>query len=400
MSRQTVGPRAPAGIPHPRARTSRAVVRFVVDRFLLLPVGAVIALVWANTAEESYFRFAHAIGFWVNEVAMAFFLALIGQEVAESMMAGGVLHTWRRWTIPLVAAAGGVAGATFVYLGYVNVRYELLLTKAWPIACAIDIAAGYYVVKTVWPRGAVLPFVLLLGVATNLFGVVVMALWPASVEIRAEGAGLMLAALVVAVLLRRWRVRSFWPYLAVCGVLSWWAFRLEGIHPALALLPIVPFLPREPRRQNPFADPRDDDAVHHFEHQWNSLVQVILFLFGLGNAGVALRSYDTGTWAVMLGALVGRPLGILAAVGLAVAGGLHLPPRVGWRELVVAALATSSGFTFALFFAAGLIPTWTSSCTNQAWRSGNRDWSADNARRRLAASRRPLRALNWRPDKS
>lgn len=356
MNRQTVRRRAPMRAAHAKSSGSQGIVRFVVDRFLLLPVGAIVALVWANTAEESYFRFAHAIAFWVNEVAMAFFLALIGQEVAESVMPGGVLHTWRRWAMPVVAAAGGVAGAALVYLGFVNLRYELLLTQAWPIACAIDIAAGYYVVKTVWPRGALLPFLLLVGIATDLFGVAVMALWPSAVETRLAGAALMLAALVVAIGLRRSKVRGFWPYLVICGVLSWWAFKLEGIHPALALLPIVPFLPHEPRRQNPFVQPPDDDAVHHFEHEWNSLVQVILFLFALANAGVALRQYDTGTWAMLLGALVGRPLGILAAIGLALAAGLHLPRGVGWRELVVMGLATSSGFTFALFFAAGLIP--------------------------------------------
>src|SRR4029077_19179832 len=103
------------------------------------------------------------------------------------------------------------------------------------------------------------------------------------------------------------------------------------------------------------ADPPDDDATHHFEHEWNELVQGILFLFGLVNAGVVLHGYDTGTWGILAAALVGRPLGMLAAVGLAVAAGLHLPRRIGWRELVVIALAASSGFTFALFFATGLI---------------------------------------------
>jgi NhaA family Na+:H+ antiporter len=86
------------------------------------------------------------------------------------------------------------------------------------------------------------------------------------------------------------------------------------------------------------------------------VVQVVLFLFGLVNAGVVLRGYDTGTWAVLAASLVGRPLGIVAAVGLALTAGLHLPRRFGWRELIVVALATSSGFTFALFFATGLVP--------------------------------------------
>jgi NhaA family Na+:H+ antiporter len=58
---------------------------------------------------------------------------------------------------------------------------------------------------------------------------------------------------------------------------------------------------------------------------------------------------------MLVAALVGRPLGILVAVGAAVAVGLHLPRRIGWREIVVIALASSTGFTIALFFATGLL---------------------------------------------
>ena len=64
----------------------------------------------------------------------------------------------------------------------------------------------------------------------------------------------------------------------------------------------------------------------------------------------------TGTWAVAIAALAGKPAGVLAAVAVAVALGLHLPHRVGWRELTVVAFATSIGFTFALFFATAAIP--------------------------------------------
>jgi NhaA family Na+:H+ antiporter len=92
------------------------------------------------------------------------------------------------------------------------------------------------------------------------------------------------------------------------------------------------------------------------EHQWHLVVQVVLYLFGLANAGVILRGYDAGTWAVLSAALIGRPIGLLAAVALAVVAGLHLPRRIGWRELTVIALATSSGFTFALFTATSILP--------------------------------------------
>ena len=68
-----------------------------------------------------------------------------------------------------------------------------------------------------------------------------------------------------------------------------------------------------------------------------------------------LQGYDTGTWAILLAAVVGRPLGIVVAVGIAVLAGLHLPRRIGWRELVVIAFASSTGLTFALFFATGIV---------------------------------------------
>ncbi len=56
-----------------------------------MPIGAVIALIWANTAAESYFHFAHRLSFFVNEIAMALFFALMAQEVYEATMPGGAL---------------------------------------------------------------------------------------------------------------------------------------------------------------------------------------------------------------------------------------------------------------------------------------------------------------------
>src|SRR5690349_274617 len=118
-------------------------LHYVFDRYLLLPAGALIALVWANTAPESYFRVAHLSRFWVNEVGMAIFLGLVTQEIMDATVPGGALHTWRRWVLPLVAAVGGVVGSALTYVFYVNVKYEVVLEQGWPIVTAIDIAAAY-----------------------------------------------------------------------------------------------------------------------------------------------------------------------------------------------------------------------------------------------------------------
>ena len=331
-------------------------IRFVMDRYLLVPIGAVIALVWANLDGESYFRFAHAIAFPVNEVGMALFLALIAQEAYEAAMPGGSLHTWRHWAMPVIAAAGGVAGAALTYLGYIYWSELETLWVAWPIGCAVDLVAGYYTLKLVFRRGSAISFLLVLAIATNLIGIAVMAGWPAITAGHVWGALLLAVAMGSAAFLRRTRVRAFWPYFALSGTIAWLGFYVAGVHPALALVPIVPFMPHEPRGLNLLADPPDDDAVHHAEHAWHEASQIVVFLFALVNAGVLLKGYDTGTWAVLIAALAGRPLGILGAVALARAAGLRVPRGMTWPHLIVIALAASSGFTMALFFATGLLP--------------------------------------------
>ena len=83
---------------------------FTIDHFLLLPIGGLVAIVWANTGPESYFTSAHNFAFVVNEVGMALFFALVAQEVVEEVIPGGALHTWRRWTLPPRSGAPARSG--------------------------------------------------------------------------------------------------------------------------------------------------------------------------------------------------------------------------------------------------------------------------------------------------
>jgi NhaA family Na+:H+ antiporter len=332
--------------------------RFTVDHFLLLPIGGLVAIVWANAAPASYFTWAHNFAFVVNEIGMALFFALVAQEVVEEVIPGGALHTWRRWTLPVVAAVGGIVGSALVYLAYVRWQYELVLSSGWPVAGAIDLAFAYFIVKAIFRRHAAIPFLLLLAIAADAIGMLLIASRHSYVEMRPGGTALMAAALGLAFVLRRRKVRTFWPFLLACGPLSWWALYIDGLHPALALVPIVPFLPHAPRSLEVFTDAPHSrhDSPRHFEHVWQYPIQALLFLFGLVNAGVLLNGYDTGTWALLAATLAGKPLGIFAAVGLALALGLHLPARFHWRDLIVVAFATSGGFTFALFFATAVFP--------------------------------------------
>jgi NhaA family Na+:H+ antiporter len=331
--------------------------RAVLNRFLLLPLGVVLALVWANTEPEAYFRFAHAVAFPVNQIGMAIFLALVAQELYEALLPGGALAAWRYRVMPGVAALGGLVGSVATYLTLVSIWHEQVLAPAWPVVAAVDIAAGYYVLRLIYPRRATAAaFLLLTAVLTDSIAIGTVAVQTRSIALHPEGLGLFAIALGSAALMRRRGVASFWPYWLISGTLSWIGLYWMGIHPALALVPIVPLLPHDRRAGEVFADRPDDDPVHYAEHEWNGAAQVALFLFGLVNGGVMLRHVDTGTWAVLLAAVVGRPLGVMAAVALAIPAGLKLPPHLHWKDMTVVALATTSGFTFSLFLGVATLP--------------------------------------------
>lgn len=333
---------------------------FFSGNYLLLPLGVVIALLWSNVFPLSYYTVARILEFPVNQVAMVLFFGLVAQEIFEELMPGGALHRWRRWTVPVVAAVGGVAGAAVIYGLYVEWYQEPMLHAAWPVVAAVDITFAYFLVKIVFHRHPAVPFLLLLAVVSNVIAAIAIA--PAYVFAGGRSGGsalLMAAAIGLALWLRRRHVHAFWPYIVVAGGLSWTALYLEGFHPALALVPIVPLMPHTRRTlENLFADEDDAkrDTPRHFEHVWHHYVQVALFLFGLVNAGVALTFYGTGTWATLFASLIGRTAGVLLAVAAAVAFGLHLPAQLKWREMTVVALAASCGFTFTLFFATALYP--------------------------------------------
>lgn len=341
----------------PGLSTFKSLSHFTIEHFLLLPIGGAIALLWANTRPDSYFAMTHTMSFVVNEIGMALFFALITQEVVEELMPGGALHTWKRWTVPAIAAAGGTIGAAAVYLAFVGFKYELVLVPGWPVAGAVDIAFAYFIVKAIFRRHAAVPFLLVLAIASDAFGMAAIASREAFVEVRPGGAVLMAGAIALAYAFRQSKVQAWWPYVIVCGPLSWWALYIDGFHPALALVPIMPFLRHSPRTLELFTETgHEHDRRRGFEHATKYPVQVVLFLFALVNAGVLLQGYGTGTWALLSAAVIGKPLGILAGTALAVACGLHLSPRLHWRDLAVVALATSGGFTFGLFFATAVFP--------------------------------------------
>jgi len=333
--------------------------RFAVEHLLLLPLGALIALVWVNTAPESYYSFTYAISFAVNDVAMMIFFALIAKEIVEATAPGGVLHTWRRAMLPVIASFGVSVVPALIYLRVVEVLDEPVLSLGWPVTLTTDLAFAYFMARVIFRSHPVIPFLLLLGIAADALGFLALALFNPLREVHVAGGMAILAgAICIAAGLRWLRVRSFWPYLLGAGSASWLGLFWSGWHPALALVPIMPFLPHAARDPGFFVDASPDakDALSQFEIWWKYPAQVTLFFFGLVNAGVSMGALEAGTWGVPIAVIVGKPIGLFVGVGLALLGGFHLPHRVGWRELSVGGLIAAIGFSVGLFFCADLFP--------------------------------------------
>lgn len=306
-------------------------VEFLLDWGIL--IGAVVAFIWANTAAETYHEVEHALHFGVNEVLMVVFFAAAGSEIRRAFAPGGAFSSFKTAALPALATIGGVAGPAIVYT---------LITKisgggiegGWPAATPTDIAFSLILARLIGlgPVGTV--FLLSLAILDDAIGLVFIATLFSSVSNFDTFLASVIVALALTQLLNRVDGVKWWYYLLPAAV-SWYGFHTAGIHTTLSALPIIFTM--------------NGGAMHAFEHVSKRPVQVILFLFGLTNAGVPLGATGPATYAVLLGLLVGKPIGIaiMAKVGLMV--GLKLPAGVSFNEVIKIGTVASVGFTVALF---------------------------------------------------
>lgn len=386
---------------------------FVTNYSLLLIMGALIALVWANTDAHSYHLmveyplwFNEYIGldlkYWektltpedlemfeygdpskvltvhylVNDILMAFFFAIAGKEVWEAVILKNGSLRGKKAATPLFATFGGMAGPIAVYLGLAWLLGPAKfgeVANGWAIPTATDIAFSYLVGRLVFGAGhPAVRFLLLLAIADDAAGLIILAIFYPSGELAPEWLLLSVAAAVGVYVLFNWLPRkldagdqlrprstfvrqklSWWPYL-IAAALSWFGFAQSGLHPALGLLPIVPTLPHADRAFGIFSEAEQylTDLLNHTEHLLKHPVEIVLFLFGLMNAGVEFSSIAEPTWLVLAGLIIGKPIGILL-FGWIGANVLKLGLPAGMRiiDLVVIGFVAAIGFTVSLFVA-------------------------------------------------
>ena len=350
-------------MPRPPSRTSlREFIGVEALGALVLLGAAVAALLWANLGEPGHYdAFWHrplsaAIGSagitldlrdWVNDLLMALFFFVVGLEIKRELV-DGELRDPRRAALPLIAALGGMVVPALLYLALNPGGPE---ARGWGIPMATDIAFAVGVLALVGrglPAG-VRVFLLSLAIVDDLGAIAAIAIfYTAAIDLPALGLGVGAIAAFAAA----WRrpLTRQGPLLIATAAMAWLGLHGSGVHATIAGVALGLAVPAGRR-----PDPSAAERLTHLLHPVTGFV--VIPLFALANAGIVIPGGSLATVAghpvtagVLLGLVVGKPLGITLACYAAVRAGVaRLPAGVGWGPLGGTAAVAGIGFTVSLF---------------------------------------------------
>ena len=364
------------------AHSSGGIFGKIREYSLPLIVGVFAALAAANWDYEAYHHWVDGVAlpfkilghpvtlhFFINDIFMVFFFGVATKEITDAVLPGGALNPMKKAINPLVGTLGGVFGPVGVYFALTYLWVEDPATReavanGWGVPTATDIALAWLCARMVFgAKHSAVSFLLLLAIADDAIGLGIIAVfYPDPVHpVAPLNLAWVAGAMLVALAMRKRDVRAWWPYILIAGGISWYGLMMAHLHPALALVFIVPFLPStEPtegliseeeaerltaaERARPPRVPLSD-----FEHAVKPSVDWGLFLFAFCNAGVQFGAIGTPTWIVLASLAIGKTLGITLFSGLAVLIGFPLPAGMDMRSLATAGLVAGIGLTVALF---------------------------------------------------
>ena len=373
---------------------------------VLLMAAAVVALVWANsplaplyadlwgtyvTVGAGAFEISKPLLLWVNDGLMALFFFVVGLEIKREVLAGE-LASPRKAALAIAAALGGMAVPALLYTA---VTLGTDRAVGWGIPMATDIAFALGVLALLGSRAplALKVFLTAVAIVDDLGAVVVIALfYTAELNVAALVASIVLVG--VLALANRLGVQRPLVY-GLVGLAAWVFMLKSGVHATIAGVLVALTIPATRRIDEvEFSDrvgallarfreelspgqevptPEQAAAVHsmevacehvetplaRLEHGLHGLVAFFVMpVFALANAGVALGAGALGlltdpvALGVMVGLVVGKPLGVLTLAFLSVKVGLAvLPSGVTWKHVLGVSFLPGIGFTMSIFIA-------------------------------------------------
>jgi NhaA family Na+:H+ antiporter len=335
-------------------------------------------------------RLAYPLHHWINDGLMVVFFFLVGLEIKREVLVGE-LASPRKAALPIAGALGGMLVPAAIYaalnLGGPGER-------GWGIPMATDIAFALGILALLGKHTpvALKVFLAALAIADDIGAVLVIAVfYTDELRLGALGVGMLVLAAMVAA--NRLGVRRPGVY-TLLGVLVWLAFLKSGIHATVAGVLAAMTIPARTRidtgdfldRGRQILDEFDraghegpgiltnhgqqaailelEDTAEaaqppllRIEHTLQPWVAFgIIPVFALANAGVELHRgmlAELGspvTLGVLLGLLIGKPVGITLFAWLATRLKLAaLPTDCSWKALHGVAWLGGIGFTMSLF---------------------------------------------------
>ena len=364
---------------------------------VLLLGAAITALVWANSPwRESYHhvweleltlsRLQLPVHAWINDALMAIFFFLVGMEIKHEIV-HGELSDPRKAALPIVGALGGMVVPALIF---VAVNLGGPGQRGWGVPMATDIAFSLGVLGMVKGIPSELKvFLLTLAIADDIGAIIVIAFFYTE-KLHVQALFIGLFVLLVMFGLRRIGISRTIVYV-VLGVVFWIAIQRSGVHATIAGVILGFMIPTSPRLSLHQFEEIGADMIHRFRaaraegdmatanrllgsfeqlvnateadserltrklNDWVSFL--VLPLFALSNAGVTFSGdymkellASRIAWGVLLGLLIGKPIGIVGFCKLAVRMGLaRLPSGVTWLQMTAVGMLAGIGFTVAIF---------------------------------------------------
>jgi NhaA family Na+:H+ antiporter len=328
---------------------------------VVLLVASVVALVWANSPwQDAYHSLWHheiAIGptgwalrdslqHWINDALMALFFFVVGLEIKRELVRGE-LQEPRTAALPVIAAVGGMVVPAVLFWALAGSGEA---ARGWGIPMATDIAFAVGVLALLGPHAprGLKVFILTLAIVDDIGAILVIAVfYTADFE-----AGWLLGAagtLALVVVVRRLGVNQPVAYVPL-AVVAWYCTYRSGIHPTIAAVALGLLTPAGSVKGRPVLEELEDRL-----HPWSSYF--VIPVFALANAGVALSHDAIGeaagsrlTWAIIVGLVLGKLIGIAGATLIGARTGLgQLPAGVGTVHIIGAGAVGGIGFTVSLF---------------------------------------------------
>ncbi len=329
---------------------------------IVLLFAAIIALIISNselstlyfsTLEKYLFIGINNFGLklsvlhWINDALMAIFFFFVTLEIKREFLQGE-LSNIKQALLPIIAAVGGMVVPALIYV-FINLGDGETL-KGWAIPSATDIAFSLGVLSLLGSRVplSLKVFLTALAIIDDLGAIVIIALFYSG-DLSIKYLSLMLLAFIVLLVINKFNVKRFLPYLIV-GIFLWDFTHNSGIHATIAGVLLAITIPH--RKKD-----KDFSLLIKVEHSISPYVAFgIMPIFAFANAGVSLEGLsfssllDKVPLGIVLGLFVGKQLGVFVfsyvSIKLKVA---QMPSNTSWYNFYGVGVLTGIGFTMSLF---------------------------------------------------